>query len=128
MSVDRLAGQLASLRMRFLEQLPERIRQLEEALARIEHDDDSARAVRVLAHNLAGAGATFACPAVSEAARHMEVELFPPGNAQARFNPGSHVLIPGLLADLKATVREALEHAGPDLSASSSPAQSSPEP
>nr|WP_246265730.1 Hpt domain-containing protein [Aromatoleum diolicum] len=95
------------LQLSFLDQLPDRIRQLEEALAHIDCDDGAAKAARVLVHSLAGAGATFGCPDVSEAARRLETSLFPPGSASAHFDPGSRERIPELLCTLKLAARAA---------------------
>lgn len=105
MPKERLAAQMAALQLRFLDQLPDRLRQLEEALAR---DDGSAKAARVLIHRLVGAGAAFGCPDVSEAARRMEALLFPTGNANAHFAPDSRARIPELLATLKLAAHKTL--------------------
>lgn len=68
----------ASLRDYFAARLPERIREVEDAWEQVRLSGwqaEDARTFHRLAHSLAGAGATFGFPAVSEAARLLELRL-----------------------------------------------------
>ena len=104
----RLASRLANLQQHFLDQLSERMQKLEDALARIDSDADALKAARVLVHNLTGAGATFGCPEISEAARKMESSLSPQGSASAHLDPDKRRDILKMLDALKAAAHHTI--------------------
>jgi HPt (histidine-containing phosphotransfer) domain-containing protein len=108
-SNEYLAIRIAALKERFLDQLPERMRQLEDALALIGQDDAAATAAHLVVHSLAGAGATFGCPEVGKAARQMETTLFPAGNPRGRCAADYRQCIPELLDALRLAVGQALD-------------------
>lgn len=92
----------ASLRDYFAARLPDRLREVEEAweLARASgwHEME-ARTFHRLAHSLAGAGATFGFPAVTDAARLLEQRLKPV--AQGTAPPPDDTVVAELLAGLR---------------------------
>ncbi|HJV27489.1 MAG TPA: Hpt domain-containing protein [Aromatoleum sp.] len=108
MADDPLAAKIAVLQRAFVAQLPERIRALDEALAKLGQDEETVKAVHVIVHSLAGAGATFGCPEVSAAAREMEQAMFPGGLGHSKFDPAVHARLPVLMAALKAAAQRAV--------------------
>jgi len=73
-----LRKELDALRRAYAMKLPEKIRLVEQAWARLESEPgspESVTALRRLAHSLAGSGATFGFRSVSEAARTLEQSL-----------------------------------------------------
>src|SRR5690349_5313439 len=106
MADDSLAAKIAVLQQAFVTQLPERIQALEEALAQLQQDEETMRAVHVIVHSLAGAGATFGCPEVSVAAREMEQSMFP--SSRSKFDPGVRARLPTLMAALKSAAERAI--------------------
>ena len=108
MADDPLAAKIAVLQRAFVAQLPERIRALDDALARLGQDEESVKAVHVIVHSLAGAGATFGCPEVSTAAREIEQAMFPSGAGHSKFDPAVHARLPALVAALKAAAARAV--------------------
>ncbi|MEK8090194.1 diguanylate cyclase [Thermithiobacillus plumbiphilus] len=71
---DDFQAQLAILRARFLQQLPEQLKQMTAALARAatEPDSDGLQALHHLAHRLHGSGGAFGFHALSTAAGELE--------------------------------------------------------
>jgi HPt (histidine-containing phosphotransfer) domain-containing protein len=108
MADDPLAAKIAVLQRAFVAQLPERIQTLDDALAKLGQDEESVKAVHVIVHSLAGAGATFGCPEVSLAAREMEQAMFPSGVSHSKFDPNVHARLPALVAALKAAAARAV--------------------
>ena len=71
-SEDSIQEQLAALRQTFIDQLPQRINCLYDAHIAWSQGGDGLREYHRLAHSLTGAGATFGCGQVSQAARQLE--------------------------------------------------------
>ena len=67
-----IVEQLRLLQESYTKQLPAKLAQVEQAF-RKHQDEDALRTLRFLAHGLAGSGATFGYPELSEAARRLEV-------------------------------------------------------
>lgn len=71
-------SELGALQEYFAGRLPERLREIEEAWRAVQGSawsDEPLRLFHRLAHSLAGAGATFGFPAVTEASRDLEQRL-----------------------------------------------------
>lgn len=112
----------ASLRDYFAARLPERLREVEEAWEQARASGwqpEEARTFHRLAHSLAGAGATFGFPAVTEAARLLEQRLKPV--VQGTTPPPDDETVAVLLAGLQRASR--LPAAAEPLPASSGPAE-----
>ncbi|MCA9706391.1 MAG: Hpt domain-containing protein, partial [Myxococcales bacterium] len=61
------------LRARYLASLPEKLERLESLRAQLEQGDEAAvEPLRVLAHRLAGSGASYGWPEISEAGERLE--------------------------------------------------------
>ncbi|HSH54038.1 MAG TPA: diguanylate cyclase [Methylotenera sp.] len=58
----------------YAKQLPSKVAQLDQAFSQ-RHDKDALRTLRFLAHGLAGSGASFGYPELSEVARQLEIKL-----------------------------------------------------
>jgi diguanylate cyclase (GGDEF)-like protein len=92
----------ASLRDYFAARLPERLREVEEAWEQARASgwsEDEARTFHRLTHSLAGAGATFGFPAVTDAARLLERRLKP--IAQGTQPPPDDAMVAALLAGIR---------------------------
>jgi DNA-binding response OmpR family regulator/HPt (histidine-containing phosphotransfer) domain-containing protein len=103
----------APLRDYFAGRLPERLREVEEAWEQARASDwqpEEARTFHRLSHSLAGAGATFGFPAVTEAARLLEQRLKPV--VQGTAAPPDDDAVAGLLAGLRRASRQPPAAAG----------------
>ncbi len=92
----------ASLRSYFAARLPERLREIEDAWEQARAagwTEEEARTFHRLAHSLAGAGATFGFPAVTDAARRLEQRLKPV--TQGATPPPDDAQVAELLAGLR---------------------------
>lgn len=90
-----------SLRDYFAARLPDRLREIEEAWEAARAADwreAEARTFHRLVHSLAGAGATFGFPAVTDAARLLEARLKP---AAQGTQPPDDATVAGLLAGIR---------------------------
>ena len=111
LSNEKLANRLAELKHRFINQLPDRMKRLQEALHPPEGEqappsaadrEASLSTARELTHGLAGSGGTFGFPEISDAARALGDALQEPGG-----NSGPEV-IPPLLGELQTEASKAL--------------------
>lgn len=107
MSDESLLAQMEALRQRFVAQLPERLRQIESALAELEQGGEAVQRAHALMHSLAGSGATFGCADVGQVAREMEYALFPADGTDHSNDAAARDRLPALLAALRAAVEDA---------------------
>ena len=106
----------ASLRSYFAARLPERLREIEEAWEQTRAagwTEEEARTFHRLAHSLAGAGATFGFPAVTDAARRLEQRLKPVALGTAP--PPDDAQVSELLAGLRRAGRTPAETGSEEL-------------
>ena len=79
-------AKFALIRNRYVSGLPERLSELESALTSARVDDDKSNArnglseIKHIAHKLAGSGASFGFPAISDIARGLELASTPPSD------------------------------------------------
>jgi diguanylate cyclase (GGDEF)-like protein len=100
-----VAEQLRLLREGYAKQLPAKLAQLEQAL-RKRQDEDALRALRFLAHGLAGSGATFGYPDVSAVARRLEAMVDGALSTERLFSEAESQAAADLLEALYRAARE----------------------
>ncbi|AWI78007.1 diguanylate cyclase [Parazoarcus communis] len=102
LSKEALASRLAALQRRFIDQLPDRMQRLREALCPPAGKEACLSTARALTHGLSGSGGTFGFPEISDAARALSNAL----QSHAEHHPPKAVQ--PLLEALQAAVSEAL--------------------
>ncbi len=104
---DRVRAQIAALQERFVAGLPDRLAQLEQAFGRWRREGAGLDEFHRLAHSLTGAGATFGCAALSQAARELESYLKALALADGAVQSGDLARIRQLLTALDELARQA---------------------
>lgn len=99
-----LQAKLKLLSHTYAVQLPEKLRQLDQAWGALPQDawdDEGYRKLHRMVHSLSGSGKTFGFAALSEAAHALEAYLKPIGAAKIPFSAGQREQLNSLLAVLK---------------------------
>lgn len=102
---EDLAEQLRRLRESYASALPAKLALVEQAF-RSHQDKDALRTLRHLAHGLAGSGATFGYPELSEAARRLEIMVDAALEAARRLSEAEIAATTELLESLYRSARE----------------------
>jgi len=110
MAESDFLSQLAELRRGFLAQLPDKVSLLEGAVMRWQEAPDGGMLEEAVetAHKLAGSGATFGVPAISDSARTLESALLRAGELKGPPDPAIRGAVGTALQALKGAAAEAL--------------------